>query len=112
MLNLPHALDDFVEPVLHVQEQIVPAFRQGCHQACTGITDTGLGMRQGVELDELFHPKPLQDSAGNPQALLLTDHSIDGAEEHGSLGGRRSLSQVLHDQGSVAEDIDELSQVG
>lgn len=56
MLNLPHALDDFVEPVLHVQEQIVPAFRQGCHQACTGITDTGLGMRQGVELDELSIP--------------------------------------------------------
>lgn len=54
MLNLPHALDDFVEPVLHVQEQVVPAFRQGCHQACTGITD--MGMWQGVELDELSNP--------------------------------------------------------
>lgn len=32
MLDLPHALDDFVEAVLQVQEETVPALRQGRHQ--------------------------------------------------------------------------------
>lgn len=32
MLNLAHALDDLVEAVLQVQEEAVPAFRQGRHQ--------------------------------------------------------------------------------
>lgn len=34
MLDLAHALDDLVEAVLQVQEEAVPALRQGSHQTC------------------------------------------------------------------------------
>lgn len=71
-----------------------------------------MGMWQGVELDELPNSNHSRTLQGILKPLLLTDHSVDSAEEHGSLGGCGSLSQVLHDQGSVAEDIDKLSQVG
>lgn len=40
-----------------------------------------------------------------------TDHAVDRAEEHRALRGRGRLAQVLHDQGAVAEDVDELAQV-
>lgn len=41
----------------------------------------------------------------------LTNHAVDCAEEHGSLGGGGRLAQILHDQRAVTEDIDELAQV-
>lgn len=46
-----------------------------------------------------------------PLGIGLTDHAIDRAEEHRALGGSGRLAQVLHDQGTVAEDIDKLAQV-
>lgn len=46
-----------------------------------------------------------------PLGIGLTDHAIDRAEEHRALGGSGCLAQVLHDQGTVAEDIDKFAQV-
>lgn len=49
MLNLAHALDDFIQPVLHVQEEVVPALRQRGHQSCKGQKngDEGSGLSPG-----------------------------------------------------------------
>lgn len=43
---------------------------------------------------------------------LLTYHAVDCAEENRALCWCGCLTQVLHDQGAVTEDIDKLSQVG
>jgi len=40
-----------------------------------------------------------------------TDHAVNGAEEHGALGGRGALAEVLQHQRAVAEDVHELPQV-
>lgn len=40
-----------------------------------------------------------------------TDHAVNGAKEHGALGGRGALAQVLQHQRTVAEDIDKLTEV-
>lgn len=42
----------------------------------------------------------------------LTDHAVNRAEENRALCWRGCLAQVLHDQGAVTENVDELSQVG
>lgn len=40
-----------------------------------------------------------------------TNHAVNGAKEHGALGGRGTLAQVLQHQRAVAEDVDKLAQV-
>lgn len=40
-----------------------------------------------------------------------TNHAVNGAEEHGALGGRGTLAQVLQHKRAVAEDIDKLPEV-
>lgn len=44
--------------------------------------------------------------------LTLTDHAVNRAEENRALCRRGRLAQVLHDQGAMTENVDELSQVG
>lgn len=44
-------------------------------------------------------------------AVTPTDHAVDRAEQHGALGGRGALAQVLQHQRAVAEDVDELAEV-
>lgn len=41
----------------------------------------------------------------------LTNHAVNGAEEHGSLSGRWGLAKILQHQRAVAEDIDKLTEV-
>lgn len=52
---------------------------------------------------------PSRSGWGTP---TLTNHAVDCAEENRALRRCGRLAQVLHDQRPVAEDIDELSQVG
>ena len=40
-----------------------------------------------------------------------SDGPVDGAEEDAALRSHRGLAQVLHDEGAVAEDVDELAQM-
>lgn len=40
-----------------------------------------------------------------------TNHAVNGAKEHGALGGGGTLAQVLQHQRAVAEDVDKLAQV-
>lgn len=40
-----------------------------------------------------------------------TDHAVNGAKEHGALGGCGALAQVLQHQRTMAEDIDKLTEV-
>lgn len=40
-----------------------------------------------------------------------TDHAVDGAKEHGALGGGGALPEVLQYQRAVAEDINKLAKV-
>jgi len=40
-----------------------------------------------------------------------TNHPVNGAEEHGALGGGGALAQVLQHQRAVAEDIYKLPKV-
>lgn len=40
-----------------------------------------------------------------------TNHPVNGAEEHGPLGGRRGLHEVLQHQRAVAENIYKLAEV-
>lgn len=42
---------------------------------------------------------------------VLTNHAVNGAEEHGALSGCRGLTEVLQHQRAVAEDIDKLTEV-
>lgn len=42
---------------------------------------------------------------------LPTNHAVDGAKEHGALGGRGTLAQVLQHKRAVAEDVDKLTKV-
>lgn len=44
--------------------------------------------------------------------LTLTNHAVDCAEENRALCWCGGLTQVLHDQRPMTENIDELSQVG
>lgn len=41
----------------------------------------------------------------------LTNHAVNGAEEHGALSGCRGLTEILQHQRAVAEDIDKLTEV-
>lgn len=45
-------------------------------------------------------------------SLTLTYHAVDCAKENRSLCRSGRLAKVLHDQGTVTEDVDKLSQVG
>lgn len=123
MLNLAHAFDDFIESVLHVQQEVVPALGQGGHQPCRA--KGALSCRAGVGSEG--SPPPVASAAHARSVLFplsgdlrgrvgapagaLTNHAVDGAKEHGALRGRGRLAEVLHDQGAVAEDVDELAQV-
>lgn len=40
-----------------------------------------------------------------------TNHAINGAKEHGPLGGCGALAQVLQHKRTVAEDVDKLPEV-
>lgn len=69
MLDLAHTLDDFVQPVLHVQQQVVPALRQRGHQSCKGQNgDEGSGLNPGQPRDP--GATLLQLPAGREQMLL------------------------------------------
>lgn len=41
----------------------------------------------------------------------LTNHAVNGAEEHGALSGCRGLAEILQHQRAMAEDIDKLAEV-
>lgn len=41
----------------------------------------------------------------------LTNHAVNGAEEHGALSGCGGLTKILQHQRAMAEDIDKLTEV-
>lgn len=41
----------------------------------------------------------------------LTNHAVNGAEEHGALRGCGGLTKILQHQRAMAEDIDKLTEV-